>query len=160
MSGDEDEDTRPPYVEETGPFQPAMHDGIPVALPGEYGQARYGRLSKTGHPPLACPDPSYAATLRGFYRCPACGRKVPLAGQLNAAELGYELADTLMEALIGGTAQAARVIWETLCAAVRGVRWLASRRPGRRENGGGESRELVAALVVMGMVAARNGGRK
>ena len=137
------------------PFQPAIHDGIPVAVPGRRREGAYGRLGKHAHPPLACPDPRRVATFRGFYRCPACGEKVPLADQVTVAEVAYELADRGMETLIRGAALAFWIAWDSVVYIARGVRWLAGRWGSEPGMARGEAHEMVKALVVLGMVAAR-----
>lgn len=147
------------YVEPTGPFQPAAHDGIPVTVPGRYREGRYGRIGRQPHPPLACPDPRLVATLRGFYRCPACGEKVPLSGQVSAAQTGQEAGEMFAAALAGGVAQAYRLTVEIardMIWAVRWVCWWVGNRGAARRKRGRADPEMVRALVVMGMVAARN----
>ena len=159
MSETEQEETDGP-IEETGTFQPAIHHGIPVEMGGEHGRGRYGRIGKDGHAPLACPNPRYAATLRGFYRCPACGVKVPLAGQVRARELGYELADTLMEGLADGLRQTWWLAGTVVTDLARAARWAwrkaVSGRGSEPVQAGGEAFDLVRALTLMTMVTARH----
>jgi hypothetical protein len=104
MSG-EDETEDDGYVEPTGAFQPAIHEGIPVSVPGRYARAEYGRLQKVRHPPVDCPFPRYPASMRGFYRCPACGTKAPYIGQRSGRDAGYEVADWWMGTLFSAFAQ-------------------------------------------------------
>jgi hypothetical protein len=163
VSDDEAEDDK--YVEPTGAFHSSVHDGLPVEVPGTGREARYGRLGKHGHPPLACPDPRYPSSLRGYYRCPGCGEKTPLAGQLRAAAGFREAAERGERAAATIAAGAVQAFWLTFDIArdiIWAARWLASwaaRRAGNRQaarrNGGGAAPEMVSALVVMGMVAAR-----
>jgi len=159
------EEERAPDLEPVGSFQPAIHAGIPVAMHSDYGgRAHYGGMGKNRHPPLACPDPRYPATLRGFYRCPACGVKAPLAGQVSTREMSYELADTVMEAVISGAVQAARIAWQTIAYIAGGVRWLLERlrkspgeSAGKASNGDGMAYELVLRLAVIGTIMTRYG---
>lgn len=150
------------YLEPTGSFQPAIYQGIPVDVPGTRARGEYGGLRKTRHPPVTCPNPRYPATMRGFYRCPACGDKAPLAGQVQTAELARERGETLAESAIAGAAQAFWIAVDAAQLLLYGVRlawfWLTTRaekRQAAKENGGGVPPEMVKALVVMGMVAAR-----
>jgi hypothetical protein len=127
-------------VEETGPFQPTAHHGIPIDVPGRRGQVRYGPgFAAAQHPPIDCPGPRYPASLRGRYRCPACGEKVPLEGTRTGREIGYELADAAGEFALSALGQ---VWWLAVSAGVdlaRAVRWavekLAARREKRRGSG-------------------------
>ena len=159
---DEDEaETEPDEavkLEETGPFHPAAHHETQTKLAGEGSYRGHATIERRGHPALACPDPRHPATLRGFYRCPACGAKVQLAGQIRAAELGQELGERWAEALAGGVGQAAGLTWDLLLAIARGIMWAWSagkNRLARTEKDGGVTPELIRAVVLMGMVAAR-----
>ena len=145
-------------IEGIDSFSPVHHDGTPIQ--GENFGSR-GRKAGAGiyrHPPLACPAPRQPGTLRGFYRCPACGVRVTLAGQIRASELGQELGERWAEAIAGGVGQA---FWYTVDLAVaigKGLhwvwKWLRNRRVKAAKNGG-VAPEMVHALVVIGMVAAR-----
>jgi len=153
-----EDDREEGYAEPPGPSQPSIYDGIPVEVPGTYRQSEYGR-QRYRHPPVACLDPRNAATFRGFYRCPACGEKAQLAGQVRAAELGQEMGERWAEAVAGGVAQ---VFWLAVSvvrdlAYVAGVawRWLTRRRAATGD-GVGAASDVVRALVMMSMVAARN----
>lgn len=74
-----------------------VYDGLPGFPPGGHGRSWQG--SRAGHPPLDCPSPRLMATLRGYYRCPACGLKVRLAGSRTWREDGYERADRVLAAV-------------------------------------------------------------
>jgi hypothetical protein len=152
------------YVEPTGQFHPAVHDGIPVGLAAEYGgKTKYGRLGRDPHPPLYCPDPRYPATLRGFYRCPACGAKVPLAGHRTGSDIGYELGEKFAESVAKGIGQAFWLtvdITQDIAWLVRWVCWWVGKQVGERRAKApaatGPDPELVRALVLAGMLAQRN----
>jgi len=159
MSEQADEDDMPQArgaeLGDSGSFHPSAH----YEMQAELGQGPvHATIERRGHPPLACPDPRYSATLRGFYRCPACGAKVQLAGQIRAAELGQELGERWAEALAGGVGQAAGLTRDLLLAIARGIMWAWSagkNRLARTEKDGGVAPELIRAVVLMGMVAAR-----
>jgi hypothetical protein len=106
------------------------------------------------------------ATIRGFYRCPACGVKVPLAGQVNSSQVAHDRGERLAEALISGTIQAFLVAVDVAHWISYGVRfivytagkWVGERRR-KAENGGGvtpvDTRELAFRMAVMGAMASR-----
>jgi hypothetical protein len=148
-----------PDSKEPGSYQPSIHHGMPVSVAPEWGRdGRLGHTEKRKHPPLACPNPRYMATFRGYYHCPGCGAKVPLAGQITGAQLGAELGERWAEALAGGVGQAFWYTVDLVIAIGRSLqwafRWLKNRRV-KAPKGGGVAPEMVHALVVMGMVAAR-----
>jgi hypothetical protein len=146
---------------ESTSFVPAAHVGIPVDLPGQYQPGRYGRMGKDAHPPLDCPAPRYPATLRGFYRCPACGLKVPLTGTRRGAEIGAELGERWTGALFCGVAQAFWFTWDLAVDVARGVAWLYRKLRVKEQNSeqtnGGVAPDLVSMLVVLSIAAARYG---
>ena len=90
--------------------------------------------------------------------CRACGEKVPLAGQITGAQLGAELGERWAEAIAGGIGQAFWYTVELAVAIGKGMRWVWKWLKNRRvkaEKSGGVAPEMVHALVVIGMVAAR-----
>lgn len=146
MSEVEEEESGPVELEETGPFHPAIPYQIQAELGGNPAHATIGRR---GHPPLACPDPRYMATLRGFYRCPACGAKQQLAGQIRAAEMGQELGERWAEVIAGGVGQAFRLTVDLVVYIIGGVVRAWNRFHGRRpapENGAKMAQELIGML--------------
>jgi hypothetical protein len=153
-----DESPTSEIIEGIDSFSPVHHDGAAIES-GNFGSR--GRKAGAGiyrHPPLACPAPRHPGTHLGYYRCPACGVKVTLAGQIRASELGQELGERGAEALAGGVGQAFWYTVDLIIAIIRGLqwafRWLKNRRV-KASKGGGVAPEMVHALVVMGMVAAR-----
>ena len=142
-----------------GSFMPAIHDGIPVTVAGIHGQRQYGRIGEGGHPPLACPNPRYPASIRGYYKCPGCGARTPLAGEVSVREVAYGLADEWMGAL----GQAAWIGRESIVyiagGVVRVLAWLINRVK-RRQNGQGVAPEPAWGLFPLGMRSAGvDGGR-
>ena len=128
---DDEEDQGAP--EPVGSFHPAVHHGIPVELPGQRREGRYGGGLKAQHPPVGCPAPRYPASLRGRYRCPACGDKVPLDGAFSAREVGYELADRAMEQVVWLARSVVSDVWFV----VRLAWWWAFSRADDHDNEAG-----------------------
>jgi hypothetical protein len=140
------------------PYTDVHHDGV-VTERGQFGSK--GRNPGPGiyrHPPLACSAPRYPSTMRGFYRCPACGVKVTLAGQVRASELGQELGERWAEAIAGGVAQAFWYTIDLIATVGQGLRaackWLKNRHE-KAQDSARVAPQMVHALVIMGMVAAR-----
>lgn len=131
------------------PFVPAGPWDLPVVDTGHGRDARYGRLGGRAHPPLDCPAPTRTATLRGFYHCPGCGVKVPLAGTVPASEWGHEAGERWAEVVIGGLVQAWWLTWDLAVASWRGVAWLWARRWSGRRAAGAGGREVSEAAALM-----------
>lgn len=158
-----------PNPKEAGSFHPAIHHQTQTELAGEHGYRAHATIGRRNHPQLSCPNPRYPATHRGFYKCNACGEKVTLADTWTTsqaiqagAEYGHDLGERWAEAIAGGVGQA---FWYTVDLAIatgKGLHWVWSRvrewlgnRRVKAPDSGGVAPEMVHALVVMGMVAAR-----
>src|SRR6266853_391317 len=79
-----------------------VYDGRGGFPPPGAGRSWDHRGMRHSHPPLDCPNPRMMGSFRGFYRCPACGYKVRLAGEArmrDVREAAYGAADVLMEAV-------------------------------------------------------------
>lgn len=149
-----------------------IYDGGVGYPPG--GMARsHGQKAK--HPPISCPYPRMASSLRGFYRCPACGAKVRLGGTRTGAELGYELADRIMPYIADALGQCWYIAWSSVVYLAKWVIYLFlklydptigrifSKRAVMEGNGGvgpEQVGELVVMLAAASMITAKYRGSR
>jgi hypothetical protein len=126
------------------------------------------KTHKINHPPLQCVKPTRAASIRGFYFCPACGAKIKLdESEWKEERLARQVERE--EAIREGARQAVDICWSTACWLVKLVRWglgrvaravidrLKSKQKVTEDNGGVPP-EMLAATIMMAKMMAQNRG--
>lgn len=145
-----------------GAYVPARHIG--------YVDSRIyaHKTHKVQHPPIQCPNPTRASTMRGFYYCPGCGTKVKLDEEDWKAEY-LARQDERLSAWAEGIRQAAVIVWETVFWLVRLAWWALGRVAGWvigllkwnrnvTKDNGGVPPEMIAAAMMMAKIMAQNRG--
>lgn len=138
--------------EPAGPVSPMHYNGglasgDPVPVTPVYdGGAGYppggaGRSYPGGHPPIDCPYPRIASTVRGFYRCPCCAARVRHISRVLADQAATERTERFLQAVFSGIGAAWYITWSSSVTiarlAARAAAWAWNRaitRTGQEQN--------------------------